>query len=242
MRDRIATELTRGFVMNKAALFTAASVLALCAGNAALARPIPVPAFVASTAGKAPMRLESAKAHTLYNQNSNDSGEYADSTNLTTSYVYGSQGADDFVIPKGRSWRIMQVDLTGVYYDGRGPANSENVTFYKDAHGIPGVAVNNGTFDNLDGTGGPNFSIVLPGKGLKLRAGHYWVSVVANMQFTLYGLWGAEVSTAQHNYQAMWQNPGGGFGICQTWGTIEKCLGVHGPDLMFDLKGTSKRN
>lgn len=219
-------------------LLTCASVIALCAGSASTAEIV---------AAHNPTRTNwfawPRDAKILWKQYSNDAGEHINSTNLTSgeSSVYNNQAADDFVIPKGSSWRITGVDMPGAYFDGNGPASSENVTFYKDKRGMPGAAVKNGTFDNLNGSGGPNFSIVLPGKGLKLNAGHYWVSVVANMDFPTSGLWGPEVSTVQHSHQAMWQNPPDGYGVCPTWGTIEKCLGVSGPDLMFDLRGRSKK-
>lgn len=116
---------------------------------------------------------------------------------------------------------------------------SENVFFYKDMNGVPGALVKNGSFQNLKGTGGPSFTIPLSALGLKLHSGRYWVSVVANVDYIDNGEWGWEVNGVQHGSQAMWQNPNDGFGACPTWGTIETCLGF-GPDLMFDLKGTSR--
>jgi len=53
------------------------------------------------------------------------------------------------------------------------------------------------------------------------------------------GGWYRGVNSIQHGSQAMWQNPGGAFAYCQTWGTIGDCIGP-GPDLMFELKGTSR--
>ena len=245
MCDRTATELTRGFVVNKAALFAAASVLALCAGNAALARSIPIPAFVGSTAGKAQPRLESTKAHTLYNQNSNDSGVGLVSMNFTSDfYTYDSYEADDFVVAKGRTWKVGEVDVTGVYINGSGPSNYEDIYFYKNAIGMPGEVVSGGTFTNLSCTDNSgSFSCVLPKrvvlKGGK-QGGHYWVSVVANMDFAGgAGEWGWEGNNTIHYDQAHWENPNGGFGICRTWGTNDTCLGFTQDD-MFDLKGTSK--
>ena len=229
--------------MNKAALLAAGSVIALCAGNAALARTIPIPAFVASTAGKALPQLENAKAHTLYDQNSNDSGVGLVSMNFTsTFYGYDSYDADDFVIPKGRTWKVGEVDVTGVYFNGSGPSNYEDIYFYKDADGVPGELVRAFTTLSCTDNSG-SFSCVLPKpvavlKGGK-QGGHYWVSVVANMDFPDAGEWGWEGNSTIHHDQAMWENPKGGYGICQTWGTNETCLGYTQDD-MFDLKGTSK--
>src|SRR5207248_750267 len=132
------------------------------------------------------------------------------------------------------------VDVTGEFDDGSGPATSENVVFYKNKNGMPGDPVTNGTFTNLNGTSGPSFAIVLPGRGIRLKPGRYWVSVIANMDFYAQGLWGWEASTVEQGHPAMWQNPGGGWGICLNWNTIEYCQGSSGPDFMFELKGKSR--
>ncbi|HEX4078147.1 MAG TPA: hypothetical protein VHX61_04640 [Rhizomicrobium sp.] len=105
---------------------------------------------------------------------------------------------------------------------------------------MPGAPLKKGTFVNLNGSGGPNFAITFPGKGLKLGAGHYWVSVIANMSFGPNGWWGQYVNSVQHGYQAVWRNEGGCFGICQTWYTLAYVN--RGPDLMFALKGKSRAN
>jgi hypothetical protein len=176
----------------------------------------------------------------LWNQNSNDTGNYVNSQNYSSTYTgYDDQAADDFVIPKGHTWRVTEVDVTGKYFNGSGPALSENVIFYKDKDGMPGKPVKNGTFNNLNGTGGSNFALVLPQKGIKLKAGHYWVSVIANEEYDPSGEWGWMVNSVQHEDQAMWQNPHRGFDICPTWGAVESCVD-QGPDLMFDLRGASQ--
>src|SRR5256885_244321 len=46
----------------------------------------------------------------------------------------------------------------------------------------------------------------------------YWVSVRANMSFAAGGQWGWDDRTVQDNSEAAWQNPGGGFGVCPSWG------------------------
>ena len=221
--------------MNKAALLAAASIVALCASGASAAG---MPEM-ASSGVVGPLLIPNG-AKLLWNQNSNDAGNYVNSQNYSsTFFAYDDQAADDFVIPYSRTWRITEVDVTGHY--NIGPAASENVIFYRDKEGKPGRPVRNGTFSNLNGTGGPNFALVLPGRGLRLRAGHYWVSVVANEEYDPYGQWLWEVSSVQHKDQGTWQNPSGGFSNCTTWGTLESCLD-QGPDLMFDLRGTSRRD
>jgi len=224
--------------MNKVALLMAASVAALLAGGASSSGLLS--ASPSAKAGPVP------KANKfLYNQNSTYGGTLVNSENFTSgsSSSYSDQGADDFVIPTGRTWAIREVDVSGQYYENStGPANSENVIFYKDRKGMPGKPVRKGTFNDLHGTDTEgNFAVALPRKGITLRAGTYWVSVIANMDFQSEGLWGWDVNSAQHGNQAVWQNPKGGWGRCQTWGTIENCA-YTGPDFMFALRGSSKRD
>ena len=60
------------------------------------------------------------------------------------------------------------------------------------------------------------------------------------MDFSLGGQWGWTDRTVQSNSCAAWQNPGGGFGVCPTWG----CGGrpalptAGGPDQVYRLNGT----
>jgi hypothetical protein len=224
--------------MNKTLLLTAASVLALCTSGALVAGPVR-----SLPAGKAASFKMAKAAQVLWNQNSNDAGDAINSQNYTSDFgpTYNDQGADDFVVPKGQKWTVTEIDVSGAYIDGAGPAMSENVIFYKNKHGMPGTPVRNGTFKNLKGVDNDgNFVITLPGKGLELNAGKYWTSVIANMELAQLGQWGWEVNAKRHGKQAMWQNPDGGFAICPTWGTIENCQNSPGPDFMFALGGTSR--
>jgi len=219
--------------MNKTFLLAAASAIALCAAGGS-------PCVAAKLLKSA--KFNSPPSNVLWNQNSNSAGYYLDSQNFTSgSSQYNDQGADDFVVPTGVHWRITEVDVTAEYEDGSGPATSENVIFYKNKNGMPGAPVTNGTFTDLNGTGGPNFAIVLPGRGIRLKPGRYWVSVIANMDFYSGGLWAWGESSVENGKLAMWQNPGRGWGICPTWNPIENCQGgASGPDFMFELKGKSR--
>jgi hypothetical protein len=177
---------------------------------------------------------------TLYNQNSNDADDAINSQVFESeNAAYDDMGADDFVVPSGK-WLVEEVDVTGQFFSGSGPASSEDVTFYKDKKGLPGKAVRNGTFTDLNGIAdGGSFAIALP-KKVVLKAGTYWVSVQANCNSVSCGEWGWEVTSTQHGTQAEWQNPGDGFDVCTSWGTIESCASATGPDFMFDLKGKAK--
>jgi hypothetical protein len=193
------------------------------------------PAVVTSGTTKAAPPLVGGTAKTLYTQNSNDAGTSIFSENFTSgSYTSYSQGADDFVVPKGKVWKVGEVDVTGVYFDGSGPS-TQDITIYNDENGVPGKAVKKGSFTRLScADNGGSFSCTLPRK-VKLKAGHYWVSVVADINFTAgAGEWGWELSSVIHNDPAVWRNPGGG-GSCETWTTLDECFG-YSDDLMFGLK------
>lgn len=178
----------------------------------------------------------------LYNQNSQDSGVGIVSQNFETANdIYDSQGADDFKVKAGHVWKVKEVDVTGLYFNGSGLATSENVTFYKDAGNSPGAVKKSytGLVGADNGTG--SFVITLPSV-TKLVAGHYWVSVQANLDFSVGGEWAWETRTVQKNTAAMWQNPGDGFATgCTTYANMQTCIGDlgEGPDYMFTLRGTT---
>src|SRR6266480_1798512 len=166
----------------------------------------------------------------LYDQTDMPAANATVSQNFETANdAFDNQLADDFVVPAG-GWTIGQVNVGGVYFNGPGPATSVNVTFYDDAGGLPGAAHAGGTYSMIAITSGAAtgaFNICLP-TPLTLAAGHYWVSVQANLNFTPGGEWGWTDRVVTSNSPAAWQNPGGGFGTpCTTWG-------ARGPTCMID--------
>lgn len=126
--------------MAKTVLLAAAAALALTAGDVA---------GQVSSATRASLNirivptLRRASLKTLYTQNSNSSGLNVNSQNFSSgTYTSANdQAADDFVVPKGKTWRVGEVDVAGVYYNGAGLAQSENVYFYRDKNGMPGRSV-----------------------------------------------------------------------------------------------------
>jgi hypothetical protein len=220
--------------MNKICLLAAVCALALCAQGSTAAERSSRSFPGDFGAGNAPKG-----AKLLYNQNSNDAGWGVNSQN-TTSGAFGDAGADDFVVPKKTNWTVTEVDLTGVFYNGSG-GGTENVIFYQDDHGLPGKAVKKGKFKMLAGDeqGSGSFAIQLPGHGLALKPGHYWVSVAVNCSTQSgCGEWEWEASSVVSADQAVWQ--GKGSKVCPSWGTVDACFGQTG-DLMFDLRGTARR-
>lgn len=178
----------------------------------------------------------------LYNQN-NDMNPFAIvSQNFEASMdAEDAQSADDFVVPAATQWQVTEVDVTGLYFNGPGPADSENVIFYRDAAGLPGAVVK--AVPNVVGQGTPTGSFRIPVGKVNLNPGHYWVSVQANMNFTPNGEWGWQSKNTAVGTAAAWQNPGGGFGVgCTTWTNMQTCIGPQGEgaDFMFALRGRSR--
>jgi hypothetical protein len=225
--------------MNRLLFLASVSSLALLAQQVAAAERPPANFFAHAKPAELPKGVT-----VLYNQNSNvnwnDGG--INSQNYTSGILTSLDcaAADDFVVPKNKKWTVTEVDITGIFYNGSGPATSENVVFYKDDHGKPGKAVRQGTFqlDGADSDG--SFVIGLPGRGLSLGPGRYWLSVVINCSF--YGgcsEWDWATTYDIHGDQGMWERPKAGD-ICSTWQPIPTCLGGSPQDFMFELRGKAK--
>jgi len=154
--------------------------------------------------------------------------------------AFDNQLADDFVVPGTEMWTVNQVAVSGVYFNGPGPAASFNVTFYSNAGGFPGAAVAGGTYTGLAYSNmGGIFTFSLP-TPLVLPPGTYWVSVQARMDFTPGGEWGWTDRSVTSNNAAVWQNPGGGFGTpCTTYGRRGATCGIDAanPDQVFSIVG-----
>jgi hypothetical protein len=182
----------------------------------------------------------------LYSQEGTDSGIGIVSQNFESTFdIYDSQAADDFKVPGGTTWVVNEVDVIGVYFNGAGLARDENVTFYKGKKHLPGAVV--GSTQTVAGAdnGTGSFNIMLPTK-VKLKGGtgsgvQYWVSVQANMDFSVGGEWGWENQTTVVGDPAAWENPGGGFGIgCTTYTQETTCIPDGQGDHMFVIKGKVK--
>lgn len=157
--------------------------------------------------------------------------------------TFDNQAADDFVVPAGQTWTVQRVIANGMYFNGQGPAESFNVTFYTNASGAPGAVVPGGSFTGLlFQNAGDAFTIALPSSGLQLTQGTYWVSVQVRMDFTPGGQWAWYNRTTQSNSAAVWQNPGGGFGLgCTSWAPrgATCTLDSAAPDQVFQIVGAN---
>jgi hypothetical protein len=226
--------------MNSASHIALAAALALSAAGTAQAQQ-PTVLGHGTKPHHASLRGTDRKLTVLYDQTANPSGTAIVSQNFESTFdAYDSAAADDFTVPAGAVWKLKEVDVLGVYFNGSGPASSEDVVIFKDKNGDIGKPL--ATFANVKGTdnGTGSFAITLP-KTVKLKAGVYWLSVVANMSFSQGGEWGWELQNAQNGDAAMWENPANGSGAnCTTWTAIAQCEGIQKADLSFTLKGSSK--
>ena len=195
----------------------------------------------ASSAGSAPGLVHGTSTHSTptsaaqpakgacYSENIDDSLTGIVSINTDDGSGWTSSGAVDFQVKK--KCKITQVDATGVYAAGSGPADSFDVNFYKSKKGLPGKLVKT---QNISGDfSSPVLSLTI--KPVKLKKGDYFVSVVGNMNFSDVGGWFWELSTGQYGkYDSAFQNTGGAFGFCPTWEGVADCYGYSG-DYMVAL-------
>ena len=165
------------------------------------------------------------------NDPAGDTGVGVTSANYSDNESDNTQGAVDFSVKK--SCVITKVTTTGIYYNGSGPADSVNVIFYKNTKGEPGKVVKE--YDNLkytDSTGTGALAVKI--KKTTLKKGKYFVTVAANMTLGTGGQWGWELTSNQKGAMDQWENQGGGFGVCPTWGDVLSCVGF-GNDFMVAL-------
>ena len=70
------------------------------------------------------------KLSVLYDQTSDYGGYGMVSQNFGDQY--DSAAIDDFMIPNGAKWTIKEVDVFGFYFNGSGPADSEDIIIYQE--------------------------------------------------------------------------------------------------------------
>lgn len=206
-----------------------------------------LPAAPQSSSGRAGARvriappLPKAPQIVLYDQYDNAGDEVTASVTFTDFPTYNSDLADDFVVPQGQIWNIQSIDADGTYFFCPGGvcpgATDWSVFIYADNGGFPGAQVYSATHQP-DQENNSTFTINLPTPAV-LGAGTYWIEIQANMTFGTQGEWGWSNRTVTSNNPAVWQNPGGGLGVCPSWSRRVTC-GVEptAPDQMFRLNGT----
>src|ERR1043166_492355 len=150
--------------------------------------------------------------------------------------------ADDFVVPGGQTWNVSEVDIQGTYDGFTGPAIAFHVFFYQDSGGLPGTQVYAAMNQPYTTSNNIEFVVNLTTPAV-LGPGTYWVSVQCRMDFNVGGQWYWQDRTVQSNNGAAWENPGGGFGICQTWGRRGDPAGCNidpgVPDQVYRIRGST---
>jgi hypothetical protein len=201
--------------------------------------------LLAATAAAATAQEPRYGHHLLYNQVVDGDISVVSQVFDAKHARFNSSGADDFVVPAGNVWRVKALVIAGAYFYPYGPATSENVIFYHDKNGKPGKPVANGSYLGIVGGGsGGQFDITLPAPGLRLKAGTYWLSVQANMDYKS-GLWGwnsGTVTQGQSGNPAVWENPANGFHKgCRKFTVETQCWPYgQGPGKYFAIYGYDK--
>ncbi len=223
--------------MKKTAFLGSAAAVALSAGNALAATP--------SVIGHGTPHKVISNAPglvALYDQTSDELSNGISSQNFGSGDTgYDDQAADDFVVPAGHRWIIKEIDVSG-FNDGTKPATSLNVVFYRDYRGFPGhvaAECDNRSSAGYNGNGGYAIKLKIRTCALKpkLRAGHYWVSVVANQNYTTDGQWYWTLNGTIHNDAAVFESPGCGWSCCDTWCDLFPNVLGYSADFAFTLKG-----
>ena len=238
----------------KAVLFSGVAALALCASYAAQAAPGMNAPGARGTAHPVHHAPPSGMV-TLYDQNIADGGYGFFSQTLSSYPQYDEYLADDFTVPAGHTWKVKEVDVTGFYYNGPGPASSVNVLFWNNnpKHGLPKGKKALVECDDIAPASGLStgvFQLVLPSScKVNLKGGSggktFWVTVQANMQgFTTSGYWAWTINTEINGNQAAGYWYGGSVQTdnpkCNTsFQTIDLCFGQT-VDLAFALLGKDK--
>jgi hypothetical protein len=173
----------------------------------------------------------------LYDQTNNSSLSGIVSQNFSSfNSAFDSTAADDFVVTDASGWTVSEVDVTAVYFNGSGPADSFDVTFYNSGSGVPGsvACTAPGSSYVQNGNG---FAISLSSPCSLSGSTTYWVGVVANMNFSPGGEFGWIFYTGAGGSVSQWENPGGGFGVCPTWGSFPVCFSIAADSMSFALVG-----
>jgi hypothetical protein len=174
-------------------------------------------------------------AAACYAQHDNDNGIGIVSQNFEPSLdAFDAQGAD--TVKLSAKCKLKTVNADGVYFNGSGPADSFNVTFYK-GKATPGATTKSCANASYTDSGFGSPVISCTAKLTKKTA--KWVSVQANMNFSGGGEWGWNTNNTIRGKASQWENPGDGFGTgCTTYTTTTTCIpSGEGGDFAFGLNG-----
>ncbi|CAM2008686.1 IPTL-CTERM sorting domain-containing protein [Acanthopleuribacter pedis] len=160
--------------------------------------------------------------------------------------------ADDFVIPgTAKAWRIESILVQGNYSNGgggpEGPAASVNIYILGDSGGLPDTTDLSGSaiyaLENVTPTDvqSADFQINLPGGGVILTPGTYWLAVRTNQSFSAAGQWNWRYSnSADDLHESAYTANALISGCIDAWGArIATCAQGAEPldDLSFRIDG-----
>lgn len=141
--------------------------------------------------------------------------------------AYDSQGAADFQLSS--SCQVSTVDVAGLFSTS-GPAIAITISFHPSAPSSPPQCT------TTQAGPGPNFSVSV--SGCTLTPGTYWLVVQVRQDFNPNGQWYWATTATRLLANDQWQNPGGGFGVCSTWDTVDVCIGIA-EDYLFSVNGVA---
>jgi uncharacterized repeat protein (TIGR01451 family) len=158
--------------------------------------------------------------------------------------AFDAQAADDFVVPADAAWLVRELRTIGSTTVSGGATIS--VAIHLNASGggspdLPGSPVAGCSYSNLTPTTDTagSFVIRLPAACL-LTSGRYWLSLQTRQDVATHGQHFWSNRAVQSGSEAVWRNPGNGFGSgCTVFRPQLEC-GVGGgasPDLLFQVVG-----
>lgn len=154
--------------------------------------------------------------------------------------VYNTEGADDFIVTDAQGWDVSAIHTAGSQSVPTADPHSVSHSFYADAGGVPGAAIEGCEFPN-------NFShfthvdgdIVADVSGCYLAAGAVWVSQQVRQDFIPDGQHYWATRSVANGNEAVWRNPGNAYGTgCVDWSPAAAACGMTGQDFMFALSGS----
>ena len=217
------------------------SVLVLASSLGSM--PDAVASVAVSPTGTAvtPPHAAAAKARICYEQADQDADNGIVSMNWEPMFdMYDAQAVDDFVLSRPCHRPVISVE--GSYLQAVSPADSFNVTIYRDKKHHPGKVLRDlHSLEYTDDCG--DFGCADISLGRKLKPGHWWVSVQANMNYVeSSGYWNWWTKESVRHTAARWQNPADGYGTgCTTYTDLITCVGDDlgmGGDLSFSISSS----
>lgn len=222
--------------MPKHVLLATSAVFALLATGEVRAGVIR-PALSVKTEPKHGLVFPHRGSRLIYDQNDNDAGIAIVAQNFESVFDnYDCEAADDFRVPARKAWLVTEIYAAGSHFNGTGPANSFNVTFYTSKKGNVGKPVKtclNADYIETD------FGDPLIKCKAKLNKGAYFVAIQANIDFSTGGEWGWLTNNTVRRNPSLWRNPNDGFGTgCTEFEPTTTCVGEDaGGDYAFAVYG-----